>query len=115
MLNTGGVDISAPAMVTLPRDTGAESAASMSATAPPVVCERVVPVAYSIFGQSLGNWAKAAVAALVKLARRDCGIFLKAIMSLRGLKGSEAEEKNSLRAAGWERARVYLIHLISLH
>ena len=40
------------------------------------------------------------VAALVKLARRDCGIFSKAIMPLRELKGPEAEERNSVRAAG---------------
>ena len=54
MLKTGGVEISGPAMVTLPLDTGAESAVSMSPNAPPVG-ERVVPVAYSTSGQSLGN------------------------------------------------------------
>ena len=88
-------------MVTLPLDTGAERAVSISPKAPPVG-ERMVAAAYSTSGQSLGNWAKAVAAALVKLARRDCGIFSKAIMPLRELKGPEAEERNSVRAAGWE-------------
>ena len=101
MLKTGGVEMEGPEIVTLPLDTGAESAASISPRASPVVGDRLVPVAYSTSGQSLGNLAKAAVASLVKLARRCEGIFSNAIMPLSELKGPAAEAKNEVRAAGW--------------
>lgn len=76
--------ISGPAMVTFPLDTGATRAASIRPSLAPVGAI-LVPVAYSASGQSEGNWDSAEMAALVKLARIDYGIFSKAIMPLREL------------------------------
>lgn len=66
MSMTGGVEMSALAMVTLPRETGAVSPATMKQRPDPSG-PAPVPAAYSTSGQSAGNWSRAVRAAFVKL------------------------------------------------
>ena len=93
---TGGVEISALAIVTLPRKTGAERAASMRARSFPFGV-MLVPVAYSISCQSEGSRSSAAIAVRVKFLWR---IFPNAIIPLNELNGPDASSKSWDVASG---------------
>ena len=86
-------------MVTLPRESGADSAASikprLDAAGPEVVDAR-----YSTSGQSAGKFSKALSAAREKLLRSGCGTFSNAISPLSEEKGPAASCRNCVRASG---------------
>lgn len=96
---TGGVEMSALAIVTLPRETGATRAARRK-TRPDPSGSTLVPAAYSTSGQSAGNWSRAVKAAWLNSRRRVSGTFSNATMPLKEPKGPDASLRNSDTASG---------------
>lgn len=95
---TGGIEMSGLVMVTLPRESGAASAAEMRPTLNPFVAV-VVDVRYSLSGQSLSKSSKDLSAASEILLRNGGGTFSNATNPLSEEKGPAPSCRNCVKAS----------------